>query len=183
MCLFLNRIHLFDIVHLHQKKKGIVGSFQECAKASRGYLLACFQLLKASCSTLPGNIESIYIRLWVVHFVHGEEFSGLCVKVRQLAYFPIYIVEAVCNQRNCPEVLMAVILLAELSSLVRISLVVVCYFFLKFSFMVACWTPSPSFTKSHISTLSLLLSLYLYFHYNYYAFFLCFFFFVFIIYL
>ena len=71
---------------------------------------------------------------------------------------------------------MAVILLAELSSLVRISLVVVWYSFLKFSFMVACWTPSPSFTKSHISTLSLLLSLYLYFHYNYYAFFLCFFF-------
>ena len=167
--------------HLHQRKTRIVGSFQECAKTNRGYLVACFQLRNASCSTLPGNIESIYIRLWVVHFVHGEEFSGPCVKVRQLAYFPIYNVEAVCNQRNCPEVLMAVILLAELSSLVRISLVVVWYSFLKFSFMVACWTPSPSFTKSHISTLSLLLSLllslYLYFHYNYYAFFLCFFFF------
>ena len=67
LCLFLDRIHLlFGIMHLHQTKKGIVGAFQECAKANRGYLEACFQLRKASSSIFPGIIIIILIIIVII---------------------------------------------------------------------------------------------------------------------
>ena len=65
-------------------QEGVVGAFQECAKANCGYPATCFQLRKASSFIVPGNKESIYIQLWMVHFTHGEDFSGLCVKLFKL---------------------------------------------------------------------------------------------------
>ena len=54
--------------------------------ANHGYLVACFQLCKASSTIFPDNIESIYIQLWVVPFKHGKKFSGLCVNLFQLTF-------------------------------------------------------------------------------------------------
>ena len=65
-------------------EEGVLRLLEVFIKTDSGWLVGKLQLYEPSTSFISEQVQPVHVRFGVVHLVHGQEVSSLCIKFGQL---------------------------------------------------------------------------------------------------
>ena len=94
----------FPVVMVFDKEEGALRLLEVFIKTDSGWLVGKLQFYEPSAAISSRQLQPFRVRFGLVHLVHGQELSSLCIKFGQLLYRPVHDVKTLIYHWHCQGV-------------------------------------------------------------------------------